>query len=46
VTAFALISMTERFTYLVEARQLTVDRAEALPTLARATMAALHGRRE
>ncbi len=45
VTAFALISMIERFTYLVEAKQLPVDRAEALPTLAFATMAALHGPR-
>ncbi len=45
VTAFALISMIERFTYLVEAHQLPVDRAEALPTLAFATMAALHGPR-
>jgi AcrR family transcriptional regulator len=45
VTAFALISMIERFTYLVEARQLSVDRADALPTLALATMAALHGPR-
>jgi AcrR family transcriptional regulator len=45
VTAFALVSMIERFTYLVEAEQLAVGRADALPTLAHATMAALHGRR-
>jgi AcrR family transcriptional regulator len=45
VTAFALVSMIERTTYLVEARQLQVDRADAPATLARATMAALHGPR-
>lgn len=45
VTAFALVSMIERFTYLVEAHQLGVSRAEALPTLTLATMAALHGPR-
>lgn len=45
VTAFALVSMIERFTYLVEAKQLAVERVDALPTLALATMAALHGPR-
>jgi AcrR family transcriptional regulator len=45
VTAFALVSMIERTNYLVEARQLQVDRTETLPTLATVTMAALHGPR-
>ena len=45
VTAFALVSMIERTNYLVEGRRLHVDSIETIPTLAAATMAALHGSR-
>jgi AcrR family transcriptional regulator len=43
VTAFALVSMIERTNYLVEASRLEVDSTQTISTLARVTMAALHG---
>jgi AcrR family transcriptional regulator len=43
IAAFALVSMIERMHYLMEAKALTVGRADAVVTLAAATMAALHG---
>ena len=43
MTAFALVSMIERTSYYVQARQLPVSADDALDVLARVTLAALHG---